>query len=92
MGLRGRSVSASEDVIGDPSRPGTNTSKLLEPRREEREKVYMYIRYYYVRCILVTFLSPLSPPLEREVLYERTLSDFTRLALSHIYAALTVAA
>ena len=37
MGLR--SVSASEDVIGDPSRPGTNNSELLEPRREEREKV-----------------------------------------------------
>ena len=38
MGLR--SVSASKDVIGDPSRPGTNNSvKLLEPRREEREKV-----------------------------------------------------
>ena len=37
MGLR--SVSASKDVIGDPSRPGTNNSELLEPRREEREKV-----------------------------------------------------
>ena len=37
MGLR--SVSASKDVIGDPSRPGTNNSKLFEPRREEREKV-----------------------------------------------------
>ena len=36
MGLR--SVSASKDVIGDPSRPGTNNSELLEPRREEREK------------------------------------------------------
>ena len=36
MGLR--SVSASEDVIGDPSCPGTNNSELLEPRREEREK------------------------------------------------------
>ena len=34
-----RSVSASKDVIGDPSRPGTNNSELLEPRREEREKV-----------------------------------------------------
>ena len=37
MGLL--SVSASKDVIGDPSRPGTNNSELLEPRREEREKV-----------------------------------------------------
>ena len=37
MGLR--SVSAWKDVIGDPSRPGTNNSELLEPRREEREKV-----------------------------------------------------
>ena len=37
MGLR--SVSASKDVIGDPSRPGTNNSELLEPRQEEREKV-----------------------------------------------------
>ena len=34
-----RSVSASNDVIGDPSRPGTNNSELLEPRREEWEKV-----------------------------------------------------
>ena len=34
MGLR--SVSASEDVIGDPSRSGTNNSDLLEPRREEK--------------------------------------------------------
>ena len=34
-----RSVSASEDVIGDPSRPGTNNNVLLDPRREEREKV-----------------------------------------------------
>ena len=33
-----RSVSASKDVIGDPSRPGTN-NVLLDPRREEREKV-----------------------------------------------------
>ena len=30
---------ASKDVIGDPSRPGTNNSEQLEPRREEREKV-----------------------------------------------------
>ena len=37
MGLK--SVSASKDVIGDPSRPGTNNSELLEPRREEWEKV-----------------------------------------------------
>ena len=37
MGLR--SVSASKDVIVDLSRPGTNNSELLEPRREEREKV-----------------------------------------------------
>ena len=37
MGLR--SVSASKDVIGDPSRPGINNSELLEPRREEGEKV-----------------------------------------------------
>ena len=37
MGLR--SVSASKDVIGDPSRPGTNNSELLEPRREEKGKV-----------------------------------------------------
>ena len=37
MGLR--CVSASKDVIGDPSRPGTNNSELLEPRRKEREKV-----------------------------------------------------
>ena len=37
MGLR--SVAASEDVIGDPSRSGTNNSELLEPRREEREKL-----------------------------------------------------
>ena len=37
MGLR--SVSVSKDVIGDPSRPGTNNSELSEPRREEREKV-----------------------------------------------------
>ena len=37
MGLR--SVSASKDVIGDPSRPGTNNSELLEARWEEREKV-----------------------------------------------------
>ena len=37
MGLR--SVSASKDVIGNPSRPGTNNNELLEPRREEREKV-----------------------------------------------------
>ena len=37
MGLK--SVSASKDVIGDPSRPGTNNNVLLEPRREEREKV-----------------------------------------------------
>ena len=37
MGLR--SVSASEDVIGDLSRPGTNNSALLEPRREEQEKL-----------------------------------------------------
>ena len=29
MGLK--SVSASKDVIGDPSRPGTNNSELLEP-------------------------------------------------------------
>ena len=34
-----RSVSASKDVIGDPSSPGTNNSELLEPRRVEREKV-----------------------------------------------------
>ena len=34
-----RSVSASEDVIGDPSRSGTNNDVLLDPRREEREKV-----------------------------------------------------
>ena len=34
-----RSVSASKDVIGDPSRPGINNSELLEPRREEQEKV-----------------------------------------------------
>ena len=34
-----RSVSASEDVIGDPSRLGTNNNVLLDPRREEREKV-----------------------------------------------------
>ena len=34
-----KSVSASQDVIGDPSRPGTNNSELLKPRREEREKV-----------------------------------------------------
>ena len=34
-----RSVSASEDVIGDPSRPGTNNNVLLDPGREEREKV-----------------------------------------------------
>jgi len=34
-----RSVSASEDVIGDPSRPGTNNNELLDPRREERENV-----------------------------------------------------
>ena len=33
-----RSVSALKDVIGG-SRPGTNNSELLEPRREEREKV-----------------------------------------------------
>ena len=37
MGLK--SVSASEDVIGDPCRLGTNSGELLEPRREEREKV-----------------------------------------------------
>ena len=37
MGLK--SVSASKDVIGDPSRRGINNSELLEPRREEREKV-----------------------------------------------------
>ena len=37
MGLR--SPSALKDVIGDPSRPGSNNSELLEPRREEREKV-----------------------------------------------------
>ena len=34
-----RSVSASEDVIEDPSRPGTNNKVLLDPRRKEREKV-----------------------------------------------------
>ena len=34
MGLR--SISASKDVIGDPSRLGTNNSELLEPRREEK--------------------------------------------------------
>ena len=33
MGLR--SVSASEDVIGDPSCLGTNNSALLEPTREK---------------------------------------------------------
>ena len=38
MGLR--SVSAAEDVIGDRCRLGTNSSELLEPRREEREKVW----------------------------------------------------
>ena len=38
MGLR--SVSASNDVIGDPSRPGTNNSELLEPRREEGRKCW----------------------------------------------------
>ena len=37
MGLR--SVSTSKDVIGDPSRPGTNNNVLLDQRREEREKV-----------------------------------------------------
>ena len=37
MGLR--SVSASKDDIGDPFRPGTNNRELLEPKREEREKV-----------------------------------------------------
>ena len=38
MGLK--SVSASKDVIGDLSRPGTNNyCELLEPRRDEREKV-----------------------------------------------------
>jgi hypothetical protein len=36
MGLK--SVSASKDVIGDPSRPGTNNNMLLEPRREARRK------------------------------------------------------
>ena len=30
-----RSVSASEDVIGDPSRPGSNNNVLLDPRRED---------------------------------------------------------
>ena len=37
MGLK--FASASEDVIGDPFRPGTNNSELLEPRREERDEV-----------------------------------------------------
>ena len=37
MGLG--SVLASKDVNGDPSRLGTNNSILLQPRREEREKV-----------------------------------------------------
>ena len=33
-----RPISASEDVIGDPSRPGTNNGELLEPKPVERKK------------------------------------------------------
>ena len=34
-----RSVSASEDVIEDPSRSGSNNTEILESGRVEREKV-----------------------------------------------------
>ena len=30
----------SKDVIGDPSRPGTNDNVQLEPRRGERKNVF----------------------------------------------------
>ena len=51
MGLR--SISASKDVIGDPSRPGTNNSELYWSKDERKSDASLLVTLLAVVGVMV---------------------------------------